>query len=96
MKPIAENHRGALNFATIDALEFAFFAEPLGLIPGKFPAFVIQDVVSGDTAPLDQNTELTAGRVGKFVSTYLEGRRLAGDGSEVCTTKFEMVLSGDS
>ena len=37
LQHIAEKYRGKLNFATIDATEYGFFASVLSLIPDKFP-----------------------------------------------------------
>jgi len=75
LKHIAEKYRGTLNFATIDAKKFGFFASALNLIPGQFPAFVIEDLQTGRTAPFDQNKEITACAIETFVEDYF-GERL--------------------
>lgn len=41
-------------------------------MPGQFPAFVIQDVVSGDTIPFPQTKEIEAGEIRKFVRKYFQ------------------------
>jgi len=79
LKPVVGKYRNYINFATIDAVEFGFFAEPLGLKPGRFPAFVIEDVLSGDTAPFDQGQKITADLIGNFIKTFLTGRKRGPD-----------------
>lgn len=74
LKRIAERYRGTLNFATIDATKFGFFASALNLIPGRFPAFVIEDLQTGQTAPFDQNKEITADAIEIFVENYFQER----------------------
>lgn len=64
-----------MNFATIDAAQYGFFAEALGLVPGRFPALVIEDVMSGDTVPFDQNEEITAHAARKFVEAYFNSKK---------------------
>jgi protein disulfide-isomerase A1 len=70
IKPTAEKYKGKLNFATIDSTEYGFFASALNLIPDRFPAFVIEDLVAGETAPFDQNEEITAEKIEIFVEKY--------------------------
>jgi hypothetical protein len=72
LKPIAERYKNALNFATIDASKYGFFAKALNLATDKFPAFVIEDTVSGDTAPFDQDEEITGQKIEGFVQKYFE------------------------
>ncbi|PMD60594.1 uncharacterized protein K444DRAFT_527855 [Hyaloscypha bicolor E] len=74
LKPIAEKHKSKLNFATIDATKYRFFAKALNLATDKFPAFVIEDTVSGDTAPFDQDEEVTGQKIEGFVQKYFELR----------------------
>jgi hypothetical protein len=66
-----------MNFATIDTAQYGFFAEALGLQPGHFPAVVIEDVVTGEAKPYDQNEQITAGMVAKFVESYFNTRNTA-------------------
>lgn len=72
-----------LNFATIDSTQYAFFAGPLGLnadlITEDNPAFVIEDVVSGETYPFSQRHPVTVEAIGSFAKVVLEKL-----GNEVC------------
>jgi protein disulfide-isomerase A1 len=74
LQHIAEKYRGRLNFATIDATEYGFFASVLGLIPNKFPAFVIEDLITGETAPFDQSTEIMAVKIETFIEKYFRDK----------------------
>jgi hypothetical protein len=74
LKPIAEKYKRKLNFATIDATKYRFFAKALNLATDKFPAFVIEDTVSGDTVPFDQNEEITGQKIEGFVQKYFKLR----------------------
>jgi protein disulfide-isomerase A1 len=74
LQPIASKHTGRLNVATIDANKYAFFAKALNLAPDKFPAFVIEDTVSGDAVPFDQDEEITGEKLGVFVERYFRER----------------------
>ncbi|KAE9382046.1 hypothetical protein N431DRAFT_506792 [Stipitochalara longipes BDJ] len=74
LKPIAEKHKGKLNVATIDAIKYGFFAKALNLVPDKYPAFVIEDTVSGDAVPFDQDEKLTGAKLGTFVERYFQQR----------------------
>ncbi|BCR92343.1 protein disulfide isomerase PDI1 [Aspergillus chevalieri] len=73
-KPVAEKHRGSINIATIDAKMFGAHAGNLNLDPQKFPAFAIQDPVKHAKYPYDQEKELKAKDVGKFIQEVLEGK----------------------
>jgi protein disulfide-isomerase A1 len=66
-----------MNFATIDATAYGFFAEALGLVVGRFPALVIEDVMSGETKLFDQNEEITADAIGRFVESYFRAKKAA-------------------
>jgi hypothetical protein len=72
-----------LNFATIDATKYGFFAEALSLIPDQFPAFVIEDTVTGDAAPFDQSEEITAENIEGFVEKYFRDRSSSKETPEV-------------
>ncbi|KAN0121925.1 Thioredoxin-like domain containing protein [Hyaloscypha variabilis] len=74
LQPIASKHTGRLNVATIDANKYAFFAKALNLAPDKFPAFVIEDTVSGDAVPFDQDEEITGEKLGVFVERHFRER----------------------
>lgn len=73
-KPVAEKHRGSINIATIDAKMFGAHAGNLNLDPQKFPAFAIQDPVKHAKYPYDQEKELKAKDVGKFIQEVIEGK----------------------
>jgi len=74
LKPIAEKHRGAVAFATIDAKAFGAHAGNLNLKADLWPAFAIQDTVSNKKFPYDQEKEITAELVGKFVDDFVSGK----------------------
>lgn len=73
-KPIAEKHKGAINIATIDAKLFGAHAGNLNLDPENFPAFAIQDPEKHAKYPYDQEKELKAKDVGKFIQEVLDGK----------------------
>ncbi|KAK7529809.1 prolyl 4-hydroxylase, beta polypeptide [Phyllosticta citribraziliensis] len=74
LKPIAEKHKGAINFATIDAKTFGQHGANLNLEVGKWPAFAIQDTVKNQKFPLDQEEKLTVKTVGKYVDDFAAGK----------------------
>jgi protein disulfide-isomerase A1 len=74
LKPVAEKHRGAVSFATIDAKAFGAHAGNLNLKADQFPAFAIQDTVNNKKYPFDQDSEITEAAIGKFVSEFVEGK----------------------
>ena len=82
---MAENFRDKINFATIDAKTYGFFAEALGLRTGQFPALVVEDVMSGDTMPFYD--EITAPAVANFLDRYFS----AGDPTQA-TSKVPTLL----
>lgn len=73
-KPIAEKQKGAINIATIDAKMFGAHAGNLNLDPAKFPAFAIQDPEKNAKYPYDQEKELKAKDIGKFIQDVLDGK----------------------
>ena len=74
LKPVAEKHRSAVSFATIDAKAFGAHAGNLNLQVDKWPAFAIQDTVNNKKFPYDQDSEITAELVGKFVQNFVDGK----------------------
>ena len=74
MKPLAEKHKGVLNFATIDAKSFGAHAGNLNLEADKFPAFAIQDTAKNAKFPFDQSKKLTEKEVGSFVQSFVDGK----------------------
>ncbi|KAH8602571.1 thioredoxin-like domain-containing protein [Bisporella sp. PMI_857] len=74
LKPIAEKHRGAVSFATIDAKAFGAHAGNLNLKADQWPAFAIQDTVNNKKFPFDQDTEITEKSIGKFLEDFVAGK----------------------
>ncbi|KUJ22264.1 disulfide isomerase-like protein [Mollisia scopiformis] len=73
LRSVAEEHRGKVSFATIDAKAFGAHAGNLNLKADQFPAFAIQDTVNNKKYPYDQDAEITAETIGKFVSEFVSG-----------------------
>jgi len=42
----------------------------LNLSPERYPAFVIEDMITGDTAPFDQSEEITTEKIERFIEMY--------------------------
>jgi protein disulfide-isomerase A1 len=74
LKPVAEKHRAAVSFATIDAKSFGAHAGNLNLKVDQWPAFAIQDTVGNKKFPYDQDAEITAELIGKFVQDFVDGK----------------------
>ena len=74
LKIVAEKHRGAVSFATIDAKAFGAHAGNLNLKADKFPAFAIQDTVNNKKYPFDQEADITATAISKFVQDFVDGK----------------------
>ncbi|KAA8909482.1 thioredoxin-like domain-containing protein [Sphaerosporella brunnea] len=73
VKPLAEKFKGKINFATIDAKAFGAHAQNLNL-EQKWPAFAIQETLKNQKFPFDQDKELTAASIAKFVEEFSEGK----------------------
>jgi protein disulfide-isomerase A1 len=74
LKSVAEKHRDAVSFATIDAKSFGAHASNLNLKADQWPAFAIQDTVNNKKYPFDQESKLTAALIGKFVQDFVDGK----------------------
>jgi protein disulfide-isomerase A1 len=74
LKPIAEKHRGAVSFATIDAKAFGAHAGNLNLKTDVFPAFAIQETVKNQKFPWDQEKKITHDDISKFVDDFVAGK----------------------
>jgi protein disulfide-isomerase A1 len=74
LKPLAQKHKGAINFATIDAKSFGQHAGNLNLEAGKFPAFAIQKTEKNQKFPYDQEKAITETDIGQFVDDFLAGK----------------------
>ncbi|KAK5126326.1 hypothetical protein LTR85_010562 [Meristemomyces frigidus] len=76
LKPVAEAHKGKLNFATIDAKAFGQHAGNLNLEAGKWPAFAIQDTQKNQKFPYTAQgsaSDLSEKKIGKFVADFIAG-----------------------
>ncbi|KAF2869154.1 protein disulfide-isomerase [Massariosphaeria phaeospora] len=74
LKPLALKHKGAVNFATIDAKAFGQHAGNLNLKADKFPAFAIQKTEKNQKYPYDQEAKITETDIGQFVDDFLAGK----------------------
>ncbi|KAL9614815.1 MAG: hypothetical protein Q9167_000725 [Letrouitia subvulpina] len=74
LKPVAEKHKGAVSFATIDAKAFGAHAGNLNLEVDKWPAFAIQETVKNQKFPFDQSKKLTEKDIGAFVQDFVDGK----------------------
>ena len=74
LKPIAEKHRGAINFATIDAKAFGAHAANLNLPTDKFPSFAIQETVKNQKFPYDIEAKITKEAIEAFVDGFVSGK----------------------
>lgn len=74
LKEVAEKHRGAVSFATIDAKAFGAHAGNLNLKADQWPAFAIQDTVNNKKFPFDQDSKITADLIDKFVQEFVDGK----------------------
>lgn len=74
LKPVAEAHKGIINFATIDAKAFGAHAGNLNLKADKFPAFAIQETAKNQKFPFDQDKEITADAIKAFVDDFVAGK----------------------
>lgn len=74
LKPLAVKHKGAVNFATIDATAFGQHAGNLNLKPGTWPAFAIQRTDKNEKFPYDQDLKINEKEIGSFVEDFLAGK----------------------
>ena len=74
LKPVAEKHRGVINFATIDASAFGAHAGNLNLKTDKFPAFAIQETNKNQKYPYSQDNEITLEAITNFVDDFVAGK----------------------
>jgi len=74
LKPLAQKHKGVINFATIDAKAFGQHAGNLNLEVGKFPAFAIQRTDKNQKFPFSQDKEITEKDIGAFVEEFVSGK----------------------
>lgn len=74
LRPIAKEHKGKINFATIDAKLFGPHAANVNLDSAKFPAFAIQDTTANKKYPFDQSKKITEKAIRQFVEDVLGGK----------------------
>ena len=74
LKDTAAKHKGAVNFATIDAKAFGAHAGNLNLEVDKWPAFAIQHVAKNQKFPFDQTKKITSKDIGSFVDDFVAGK----------------------
>ena len=89
LKPVAEKHKGAVSFATIDAKAFGAHSANLNLEADKWPAFAIQETVKNQKFPFDQSKKITAKDIGEFVDDFLTGKLAPSIKSEPIPEKQE-------
>ncbi|PFH62554.1 hypothetical protein XA68_13136 [Ophiocordyceps unilateralis] len=93
LKPVAEKHKGKVNFATIDAKQFGAHAGNLNLKTDKFPCFAIQDTGNNKKYPFDQEKEVNHDNIAKFVGDYVAGKVEASIKSEPIPEKQEGAVT---
>ena len=74
---MAEKHKGAVNFATIDAKAFGQHGGNLNLEVGNWPAFAIQDTEKNQKFPYEtqgDEKELSEKKIGQFVDDFVAGK----------------------
>ncbi|OAQ63360.1 protein disulfide-isomerase precursor [Pochonia chlamydosporia 170] len=74
LKPIAEEYKGKINFATIDAKSFGAHAGNLNLKTDKFPAFAIHNIEKNLKYPYDQEKKITHDAIAKFSKEFSAGK----------------------
>ncbi|KAF9087931.1 protein disulfide-isomerase precursor [Mortierella sp. AD031] len=73
IEAVAKSFKGKMNFAYIDAVKFGAHAANINL-KESWPAFGIQNVVTGAKFPLDQEGELTVENMQKLAEDVLAGK----------------------
>ncbi|KFX97938.1 hypothetical protein O988_04606 [Pseudogymnoascus sp. VKM F-3808] len=74
LKPLAEEYKGVVNFATIDAKAFGAHAGNLNLKVDSFPAFAIQEIAKNQKFPFDQEKKITLADITTFVKSFVDGK----------------------
>ena len=72
--PIAEEHKGVVNFVWIDATQYGEHAKSLVLPEAKWPSFAIEDLRDQRKYPLDQSLEVNYETVRDFVNKLVDGK----------------------
>lgn len=74
LKSVAEKYKGKVNIGVIDAKTFGAHAANLNLKTDKFPSFAIQEIQKNQKFPFDQEKELTADNIAKFLKDFVAGK----------------------
>ncbi|KAI1846742.1 hypothetical protein JX265_008954 [Neoarthrinium moseri] len=74
LKSLAEEYRGKINFATIDAKQFGAHAGNLNLPTDKFPSFAIQETVKNQKFPYDIEKKIDLASIKAFVDDFAAGK----------------------
>jgi protein disulfide-isomerase A1 len=74
LKSLAEEYRGKINFATIDAKQFGAHAGNLNLPTDKFPSFAIQETVKNQKFPFDVEKKIELASIKAFVDDFVAGK----------------------
>lgn len=93
---MAEKHKGAVNFATIDAKNFGQHGGNLNLEVGKWPAFAIQDMKKNTKYPYSTQGDakaLSEKNIGKFVADFVAGKVEPSIKSEPIPEKQEAAVT---
>ncbi|KFY42193.1 hypothetical protein V494_02538 [Pseudogymnoascus sp. VKM F-4513 (FW-928)] len=91
LKPLAEQYKGVVNFATIDAKAFGAHAGNLNLKVDSFPAFAIQEIAKNQKFPYDQEKKITLAEITTFVKSFVDGKLEPSIKSEPIPEKQEGV-----
>ena len=91
LRPIANKHKGKLNFATLDAKAFGAHAQNLNLPVGVWPAFAIQETTKNGKFPFD-GQDITYDKVSAFVEDFVEGKLSPSIKSEPVPEKQENTV----
>lgn len=89
---MAEQYKGVINFAVIDAKAFGAHAGNLNLPTDKFPSFAIQETVKNEKYPFEGNT-LTEKNIGAFVKDFVAGKVQPSIKSEPIPEKQEAAVT---
>ncbi|KAI1866135.1 uncharacterized protein JN550_007824 [Neoarthrinium moseri] len=74
LKSLAEEYRGKINFATIDAKQFGAHAGNLNLPTDKFPSFAIQETVKNQKFPYNIEKKIDLASIKAFVDDFAAGK----------------------
>ncbi len=74
LTPIANEHKGVLNFVSINAAMYSEHAKTLTLPEAKWPSFVVQDIKTELKYPLNQSLEVNFKTVSNLVNKLVAGK----------------------